>query len=131
MRPLLVLVSCLALLACSSTDTDSSAAATGDASDGRYHPDPSGVHVAEEAACEALREAQENKRMSLNCVGTTRTCPSLLRAEFSTECMEYDQGSVDGCIDYYNKSPSCAELSKRVKDCVVTPYPGTEPAGCP
>jgi hypothetical protein len=132
MRSLLVVLPAVVVIfGCSSTDTGA-ASATGDASDGRYHPEPDGTHVSESSACAALQTAQDAKLMSImGCVGTTRTCPALLRVEFATECMEYDQGSVDGCIEYYNASPSCDALRDRIADCVVTPYPGTEPAGCP
>ena len=63
--------------------------------------------------------------------GTTRTCPEFLRAQFSKQCLQYDQGSVQGCIDYYNDKKSCADLSKGINDCAVTPLAGTEPKGCP
>jgi hypothetical protein len=104
---------------------------TPDAGDGRYHPPGNGVHTTEDGACQALTSAQNAKRLMLGCVGTTRICPDLLRSEFTTQCLEYDQGSVQGCVDHYNKQTTCPEYTAAVKDCVVTAFPGTEPAGCP
>jgi len=104
---------------------------TGDPSDGRHHPQGNGQHVAEAAACDALVQAQQSRFTALSCVGTTRSCPDFLRAEFTTACMEYDQGSVQGCVDYYAEATACDDLTKRIADCVVTPFRGTEPKGCP
>jgi hypothetical protein len=104
---------------------------TGDSGDGKYHATPDGVHITEKAACDALVKKQETKLLDLHCVGTGQTCPSFLRAEFQTPCMEYDQGSVEGCIAYYDQQYTCDALKNSFDNCVVTPYPGTEPAGCP
>jgi hypothetical protein len=102
-----------------------------DAGDGRYHPPPNGTQIDEDPACQALASAQGNKRLMLGCVGTTAVCPGPLRSQFGTACMKYDQGSVQGCIDHYNKQTTCPDFNMAVTDCVVTPYPGTEPTGCP
>jgi hypothetical protein len=102
-----------------------------DAGDGRVHPPPDGVHISETTACKNLVDAQGAKRLQLGCIGTDRTCPQFLRFEFGTECLEYDDGSVKGCIGHYNIQATCEDLNTAVKDCVVTPYPGTEPNGCP
>jgi hypothetical protein len=122
----------LALLAvgCGGSESETSA---DDAGDGRYRPAPSGEHVTEKVACEALANAQEGRRAALaGCTITQPLCPSPLRTEFSTQCMEYDGGSVDGCIAYYGEhSATCDDLKTAIDFCVITPYPGTEPAGCP
>jgi hypothetical protein len=102
-----------------------------EAGDGKYHPEGNGQHISEAAACEALKTEQENKRLATGCPGTTRPCPDLLRAVFSTECMEYDQGSVQGCIDHYNKATTCEGIGKAIDECVVTPFLDSAPAGCP
>jgi hypothetical protein len=119
---------------CGSDETRVTAGTTGepmDAGDGRYHPPPNGEHVTEDAACSALEDAQESKVQSLQCPITTRTCPSLLRVEFGVACLEYDQGSVQGCVDYYKSKTTCDDLAVAIKDCVVTQYAGSEPKGCP
>ena len=98
--------------------------------DGKYRPAADGTHVTEKAACDALVSKQEKKLLALKCVGTGQTCPGFLRSEFQTACMEYDGGSVAGCIAYYDQQSSCAALKTAIDACLVTPYPGTEPAGC-
>lgn len=98
--------------------------------DGKYHPAADGAHVTEKVACDALVAKQEKKLLALGCVGTGQTCPGFLRSQFQTACMEYDQGSVSGCLAYYDQQSTCAALKNAIEACVVTPYPGTEPAGC-
>jgi hypothetical protein len=102
-----------------------------DSGDGKVHPPPNGQHVSEDAACSALLAAQDARIKSLQCAITTRTCPALLRTVFTTACMEYDQGSVNGCIEHYKGKTTCDGLEEGIAECVVTPYPGSEPAGCP
>ncbi len=109
----------------------SSATSPGDAGDGKYHPEGNGEHITEDAACQALADAQSSIALNAGCVATSRPCPDLLRAVFGTACMEYDQGSVQGCIDYYAEQTTCGALTSSFDECVVTPFPGTEPAGCP
>lgn len=116
---------------CGSDDDTETTPPPPDAGDGRYYPPANGVHTTQDAACQALATAQETKRTMLGCVATTRMCPELLTFEFVTPCLEYDQGSVQGCVDHYNKQTTCTDYKAAVKDCVVTAYPGTEPAGCP
>lgn len=100
-----------------------------DADDGKVHPPPNGVHITEQQACTALQDAIQAQALTLGCSTTVRPCPTYLRAQFQTACMEYDEGSVTGCVAYYQSVSSCAELDPTI--CVVIPYPGTEPAGCP
>lgn len=137
-RSLSIVISCSAFaLAPSFAGCDSGSGSsgggstTGTTTDGRFHPSPDGTHVSEKAACDALVKEQQKQLLALHCVGTGQTCPSFLRAEFQTACMEYDQGSVTGCIAYYVQQTTCDALKAAVDDCVITAYPGTEPAGCP
>ena len=104
---------------------------TNDAGDPKIYPEPNGQHVGEEAACDALLAGQESRILALGCSITTRTCPSLLRVMFVTACLEYDDGSVQGCIAHYKAQSTCEALSDAIANCVVTAYPGTEPNGCP
>lgn len=99
--------------------------------DGRVHPSPNGTHTSEKDACDALIKEQQKQLLALHCISTGQTCPSFLRSEFQTACLEYDQGSVAGCIAYYDQQTTCDALKAAVDDCVITAYPGTEPAGCP
>jgi hypothetical protein len=102
-----------------------------DAGDGKVRPAPNGQHVGEATACDALLGAQDSKIKSLQCSITTRTCPALLRVVFATKCLEYDDGSVQGCIAHYKKETTCDGLENAINECEVTAYPGTEPKGCP
>lgn len=109
---------------------DGSGSSTTTTTDHRYHPTADGTHITEKSACDALVNKQEKKLLALKCIGTGQVCPGFLRSEFSTACMEYDQGSVAGCIAYYDQQTTCDGLKAAIESCVVTAYPGTEPNGC-
>ena len=101
-------------------------------SDGKYRPAGNGQRQDEADACNALSKAQDARNAALACIATLRPCPSLLRVMMSgTECLEYDQGSVQGCIDYYNQQTDCDALAKSIDACVVTSFAGSAPSGCP
>lgn len=102
-----------------------------DAGPQRFKPAPNGVRMPENDACNALLNARESKTLALQCIITAPACPSLLRADYPTACLEYDQGSVNGCTAYYNAATTCDDLKARIADCLVSAYPGSEPAGCP
>jgi hypothetical protein len=103
-----------------------------DAGDGKFHPPPNQVRIAEAPACDALLTAYEAQRQALGgCVITSRICPDYLHATFGAQCLQYDQGSVDGCIVYYQSKTTCDALKPALDGCVITAYPGTAPAGCP
>ncbi len=101
-----------------------------EAGDGKIYPAPDGVHVGETDACDALLKAQDAKIKALSCSITTRTCPALLRVVFVKPCLEYDDGSVKGCVDLYNMQTTCGGLADAIDACVVTSYPGTTTPGC-
>lgn len=128
------LVSGLALLAsgCSDEAETSGGGSGGAAGDGKIYPPTNGVHISEAEACQQLKAAQDQRRSAIEgCILTTRSCPDLLVVQFSVACMEYDQGSVQGCVDHYAQAADCDALKAAINDCVVTPYEGSEPAGCP
>lgn len=103
----------------------------GGADDGRYHPPTNGVRVSEDAACQSLKSGRDTARDALaGCVLTTRSCPDLLRAEFSAECLQYDEGSVEGCVDYYAEATDCDALKQAIDDCVVSAFEDSSPDGC-
>jgi hypothetical protein len=120
----------LALPACSGDGSGSSGDPI-EAGDGKFHPPGNGVAMDEGEACTTLTDAQASRLQFLGCAGTTRTCPEFLRVQFTTECLQYDQGSVAGCVDYYGDQKNCADLVKSIGDCAVTPLAGTAPKGCP
>lgn len=129
------LVSSLALLSllvlgCASGEGASASASTstsGDASDGRYHPPGNGQRVSEQVACETLTKAFDQ----VICIGTSSVCPELLRRQFSTSCLAYDQGSVDGCVAAFSMKTDCAERKQAFEGCAITPFPDSAPTGCP
>ena len=69
--------------------------------------------------------------LAQGCVGTSPTCPSFLRTEFSADCLQYDKGSVDGCLAFYKTKTTCEDLRKALDECVITAYTDSAPAGCP
>jgi hypothetical protein len=120
----------MALSACGSDGGSGGGGAGGE--DGKYHPAGNGQHQSQADACDALSEAQDAKSKALACTTTSRPCPTLILVQVGgTECLEYDQGSVQGCVDYYDKQATCDELAKAVDACVVTSFPGSAPNGCP
>ena len=121
----------LPLAACGSDSGDGGAGATADASDGRYHPAGNGKAMTEQAACLALSNARQAKAKDLACSATTRPCPTFLRAQFpGNDCAQYDEGSVSGCVAYYDGKATCDALAAAVTDCAVAPLSGTHSDGC-
>lgn len=123
----------LVIPACGGDDGDPPSNEQPDAGDGKVRPPPSGVHITEAAACDALLAAFEARRQALGCtVITSRTCPNLVRAQVGGEaCLEYDEGSVNGCVAHYNEQTSCEALAEALDNCIATSYPGTQSANCP
>ncbi len=102
----------------------------GGSNDGKFHPATDGKPVAEADACGALVGALQAKFQALSCVGTTRQCPEFLSSQFGS-CLEYDDGTVQGCADYYAKQTTCDELQTAITGCVVQPIAGSSGKGCP
>ena len=66
------------------------------------------------------------------CVGTSQTCPALIEATAGgATCLEYDHGSVQGCVAYFGQQASCDALAAAVPNCVPASFDGSAPAGCP
>lgn len=133
----LIVVGCglalgVALAACGETDgnelTQSGASSSG-TGDNRYHPTPNGVRISEDAACNAVRGAIVARATELACVKSLPLCKAFIVSQYQPECMQYDQGSVQGCESYFAAVATCAELVEG--DCVLTTYPETAPLGCP
>jgi hypothetical protein len=116
----------LATSACGDGDTGA-----GGGGDGRYRPAKNGVPVAEATSCSELSSALESARTRLSCTMTTPTCPSLVRTKVGGEaCLQYDEGTIDGCAEHYRESGDCDELKSRFDDCVIAAIVGSAPAGC-
>lgn len=128
---LILILVALAVPACGSDGTGAGGAG-GSTGDGKYHPPGNGQHMAQDAACDALSQAQDARNTAMVCTATSRPCPSLILVQVGgTECLEYDQGSVQGCVDYYDMQTTCDALAQAIDNCVVTAFAGSAPNGCP
>jgi hypothetical protein len=99
--------------------------------DGKLRPPPNGVRTTETAACNALSAAHSKTLLGIGCVGTTRDCPSWVRTQSGADCLQYDQGSLEGCIAHIKEQTTCADLAASVDECIVYAYADSGPAGCP
>jgi hypothetical protein len=98
--------------------------------DGKYHPTANGKAESEADACTALSAAIDMDRSNLSCVGTSPTCPSLVQAGSGQTCAQYDQGTIQGCVDYFAKATTCQDISTRIDDCVFVAISGSAGKGC-
>ncbi len=116
--------------ACGGDDEGTSGTAQqGGMDDGKLRPDPNGVHITEEEACDRLQSAYAQRRFDLQCPSmTVQACPGFVRVVYDPNCVEFDEGSVQGCIDHWNDTNLCDELAP--DNCIATTYPGTVSAGC-
>lgn len=99
--------------------------------DGRFHPPKNGTPIDEAPACDSLLNTITKKLLALSCVGTSPTCPSLVRKETQQNCAKYDEGTVQGCTKYINESTDCDTIAKRITDCAFEAIPDSAPTGCP
>ena len=76
-----------------------------------------------------LQSVMADKSLKRGCGMTWRACPGFWRVQYSPDCMQYDQGSVNGCVSYFEGIYDCDKLVET--ECVVTSYPESAPAGCP
>jgi hypothetical protein len=130
-----ILLLFLGFIACASDDETTGFATTAGPSSGtggvdtRYHPPTNGVRISETEACDQLKGIIDQKVDDLDCVMTKPTCPNLLRAYYQPACMQYDQGTVAGCVQYFSEKFQCDLLD--AGECVLVGYPESAPAGCP
>jgi hypothetical protein len=113
------------------SSSSSSGAGQPDAGGDPSHPPGDGKHISEADACNLLSDARVKRRLALNCGGASLTCPDLLRPMFMTPCLEYDRGSVQGCIYQYFAAATCEALLKSFDECTITAFPDSQPNGCP
>ncbi len=132
-RPVALTVLLLVISAACGSETTSSdddgAAGSGGIDDGKLRPEPNGVRISEAEACQLMHGALQSKVEQLKCTKTLRPCPNFLRTVYPTKCSEYDQGTVQGCVDHWNGIFNCDILDET--DCVVVDYPENAPAECP
>jgi hypothetical protein len=96
---------------------------------GLVTPDANGTPISESAACSAVLDGLTAARARLSCAsdGGPLACPAYIRPPGGTRCLQYDKGTVDGCVAIIASYKSCAELES--KPCIVTALAQTEP-GC-
>ena len=92
-------------------------------------PPPNGVKISEKEACELLLEAFSEGRTKACGTSTLPACPQFLRSQYQPNCMQYDEGSVNGCVSYFKMLKVCDDFV--ATDCGLTTYPDTAPMGCP
>lgn len=140
MRPsfslLVGLAAPLFLLLSSSCGGDTTGGTTGgtpDADDGKFHPPGNGTPMSEADACKALSDAQSKRFVELGqgCPSTSRVCPDFLRVQSGVECLQYDEGAVQGCLQFYSDATTCTAVSDAATFCVVATIAASAPKGCP
>lgn len=100
--------------------------------DGKVHPEGDGVRQSEADACAALSAGIDAAYGKLGCVATSQLCPSLIEVTVSgATCLQYDQGSVRGCVAYFGEQTSCDALTAAIGNCVPASFADSAPAGCP
>lgn len=105
---------------------------SGGEDDGKVHPEPNGVAIAEEAACQTVLSAFQDRITALGCTGTAPSCPGLIQAPSGAPaCSQYDEGTAQGCADHVTAGSDCEDTRARLDVCIVEPIADSEPAGCP
>ena len=94
-------------------------------------PQKNGVRMSESDACDALQGAYQQAVPSLQCTATAASCPDFIRAkvEGAVPCLQYDQGTIQGCAEYYATYASCSDLDCR--PCEIAYFQSSAPDGCP
>lgn len=111
-----------ALAACSAKDDDADTSQK-DTEKGLepYEPAGNGVHTSEAEACQRMIQALDQRASELGCVITYPSCPHYLRQSTNGACYEYDEGTIDSCVDFISKYPACEDFKRR--PCVVAYFP--------
>src|SRR5690606_14702069 len=108
-----------ALAACASKDDDAEPSKNdNDSGVVPYQPQGNGKHTSEAEACQRMVEALDDRASDLGCVITYPPCPQYLRQSTGGTCYEYDEGSIDSCVDFIGKYQSCDDFQRR--PCIVT-----------
>ena len=128
----LVLAAPLFVLGSSGCGSETGSGSTGSQpDDGKIRPAGNGKPMSEAAACKALTDAQGLRSTELKCSSTGRICPDFLRAQSAVECVQYDEGAVQGCVKLYNEATTCDAVRAAGDICVVATIAGSAPKGCP
>ncbi len=105
--------------------SSSSSGTGGTINDGKLRPPGNGTMISEDQACAQMQSAFEARQMALGCSLTVQLCPGFVRGlQLDAMCRAYDEGSVQGCVAYYNGAAACPDLDP--KHCVPTIFPETD-----
>lgn len=113
----------LVAAACSDTETsqlDGANGSTGSAIDDRVKPTPTGACTTEAEACKLLSDTIKDRQLSVKCIGTSQSCPDMLRSIYGATELTYDLGTVDACVKYFSTETNCAKLA--ADHCVLVAY---------
>jgi len=77
---------------------------------GAVQPDAGGKRVDEATACEALATAEASARKDLSCPAAARSCPESIRPAGGADCFQYEQASIDGCVDLFSTFTTCEDF---------------------
>lgn len=111
-------VLCMAAAACASKNDDADPVAGGSDEIEPYQPKGNGQAVSEGEACERIIGALDAHALELGCAITHPLCPQYLRQSTGGACYDYDEGTIDSCVDFIGKYQSCEDFRRR--PCIVT-----------
>ena len=94
---------------------------------GAVQPDAGGKLVAETPACDALTGAEAKARKDLGCPALAHACPEYIRPAGGADCFQYDQASLDGCVDLFSSFISCEDFT--LHPCIVSAVSKCDSAG--
>ncbi len=78
---------------------------------GAVQPDAGGTLVDEATACAALTSAESSARKDLHCPAAAHTCPEYVRPAGGADCFQYEQASLDGCVDLFSSFTTCEDFA--------------------
>jgi hypothetical protein len=94
---------------------------------GAIQPDAGGALVDEATACQTLTTAEANARKDLSCPAVARTCPDYIRPAGGADCFQYEQVSLDGCVDLFGSFTTCEDFARH--PCLISAVSKCDSAG--
>ncbi len=85
---------------------------------GAIQPDAGGQLRDEVTACETLTTAEASARKDLGCPAVARSCPDYIRPAGGADCFQYEQASLDGCVELFRSFTSCEDFA--LHPCLVS-----------
>lgn len=115
---------CLSLWLVTGCISDPAVEADVPASQGITQPDGSGgAKLTAAEACDRITNARAAAATKLGCDDPGDECPKYLFVAGAAPCTQYDEGSVDACVDVIERYGACKDFSE--KACVATPVAGS------